>query len=225
MPSLSRIELFKKAMSIEKERAALQGRLDQLLARLEHIKRALFSSLSGVTVPIAAKAAAVTRKAAPAAPKGRARRGELRQRILDALAVAGKAGMRVRDLAATIGAKPEALHSWFQFARKRIRAIRKAGKGRYRLAGAVPEAAPAPKRAQKTKPAPAARKSKGNQRGQLTNAIHAELKAAGKAGAHVGDMAKKLGINPRNLFVWFATTGKKFKAVKKHGPGHYRLQH
>lgn len=229
MSSQSQIDLCKEAMDLERERAALQGQLDQLHARLDHIKGALFSSGLSPSAPLSGKVKAVAAKAAPVLSKVRAKRGALKQRILEALAVAGKDGIRVRDLAASIGSKPAALHSWFQFARKNIRAIRKAGMGRYRLVGALPKQAPAaspatakPKAA--AKPPRASRKSQGTPRGHLSDAIHAALQAAGKGGARVGDMAKKFGINPRNLFVWFATTGKKFKAIKKVAPGHYCLQ-
>lgn len=228
MSSQSRIDLYKEAMTLEHERASLLGKLDTLQTRLDNIKTALFSAGATAAAPVAVKAVAA--KAAPAGKKGRTPRGELKQRILEALAAAGKAGIRVRDLAISIGSKPEALHSWFQFARKNIRAIRKAGKGRYRLVGSVPQAAPAaapaaPKaKAAATKPARGAKKSSGKQRGQLSVAVQSALQAAGKEGVRVGDLAKKIGINPRNLFVWFATTGKKFKAIKKVAPGHYVLQ-
>lgn len=225
MSSQSRIDLYKEAMNLERERAALQGTLDQLHARLAHIKGALFSTGGSASVPLSGKVKAVPNKVAPAGKKVRTERGALKQRILEALAAAGKAGIRVRDLAVSIGSKPETLHSWFQFARKSIRAIRKAGKGRYRLVGALPKTATAaakPKAA--AKPARASRKSSGTQRGQLSDAIHTALQTAGNGGARVGDLAKTFGINPRNLFVWFATTGKKFKAIKKVAPGHYRLQ-
>jgi transposase-like protein len=216
MSSQSRIDLYKEAMAIEQERAALQAKLDQLHARLESIKGSLFSV--GTTAAFAgAKLTSVT---ASAGKKARAGRGELKQRILEALAAAGDAGIRVRDLAATIGSKPAALHSWFQFARKTIKAIRKAGKGRYRLVGALP----VPAKSAKAKPAKAAGKSSGKQRGYLSVAVQNALKAAGKDGISVADLAKKLSISPRNLFVWFATTGKKFKAIKKVSPGHYCLQ-
>lgn len=211
MSSISRIALLTEAMNIETERAVLEGKLGQMQARLVQIKSALISG--------GASTAAVTPlKAAPAGTRGRSARGELKQRIFQALAAAGAAGMRVRDLAVAIGSKSETLHSWFQFARKSIPAIRKAGKGRYRYVGRVPKAAPAT-----AKTAPKPRASAGNQRGQLAGRIHAALKAAGKAGARVGDLAKKFAMDPRNLFVWFSTTGKKFKAIKKVAPGHYRI--
>lgn len=222
MSSQYRIELYKEAMAIEHERAALQAKIDQLQVRLETIKGSLFS-VGGTAV---AMPAVKIKASAPVESRPRAARGELKHRILDALAAAGSAGVRVRDLAKSIGSKPEALHSWFQFARKNIKAIRKAGTGRYRLVGPVPEApaaspAAAPKAAAKA--AKGGRKSSGNKRGYLTSAIQEALKAAGKEGVRVGDLSKTLSVNPRNLFVWFATTGKKFKAIKKVSPGHYRL--
>ena len=211
-------------MTLERQRAALQGKLDQLHARLDHIKGALFSPHGSASAPGSVKVKAVAGKAAPAVKKVRKERGALKQQILEALAAAGKDGIRVRDLAVAIGSKSAALHSWFQFARKSIRAIRKAGKGRYRLVGALPKTAAAavkPKAA--AKPARASRKSSGAPRGHLSDAVHAALLAAGKDGARIGDLAKTIGVNPRNLFVWFATTGKKFKTIKKIAPGHYCL--
>jgi hypothetical protein len=222
MSSNSRIALLQEAIIIEKERAVLQGKLDQLHARLAHIQGSLFATASGTAAPapVAVKSPAAG-KPAPAAKQPSLQRGDLKQRIFAALASAGKDGMRVRDLSMKIGVKQEALHSWFQFARKRISAIRKAGKGCYRLVGTPPAPAPA---APKPKKTPAAKKSAGNQRGQLSDAINSELKAAGKDGVRVGDLAKKFNMSPRNLFVWFSTTAKKFPAIKKVAPGHYSLE-
>jgi hypothetical protein len=62
-----------------------------------------------------------------------------------------------------------------------------------------------------------------SKRGKLSDAIHAALKEAGSSGLSVGELAQRFGVPNRNLFVWFATTGKKYKAVKKIAPGHYRL--
>jgi len=39
----------------------------------------------------------------------------------------------------------------------------------------------------------------------------------------VSDLAEKLRVKGTNLHVWFGTTGKKNKAIKKVGKGHYRL--
>ncbi len=223
MSSQSRIALYKEAMTIEHERAALQGKLDQLHARLDLIKGALFSTTADAATW--ARGKVKMSAVAPAGKKVRLARGELRQRVLKALAAAGKEGMRVRDLAVSIGTKAATLHSWFQFARKNICGIRKAGMGRYRLNGALPAAIPAgPTTKAATKSVPAMRKSSRVPRGRLSDAVHAALQAAGKDGALIRDMAKTIGVNPRNLFVWFATTGKKFKSIQKIGPGFYRMQ-
>ena len=138
-------------MNIEKERAVLQGKLSQLQARLDQIKAALFAADDQAIAP-AAKVkppkAVTAAKAAPAAktahqPKKKKAAGELKPRILQALAAAGKSGIRVRDLAEKLGITQPALNSWFQFARTRIKAIRKVSKGRYRLDGPIPVEAPA----------------------------------------------------------------------------------
>ncbi len=216
MSSQSRIELYKEAIAIEQERAALQSKLDQLQSRFASISGSLISKAGTAPAQAAIKSYAPARSTR----KPRAERGELKQRILDALAAAGDAGIAVRDLATALGAKSSALHSWFQFARKSIKAVRKAGRGRYRLVGAVPAAPAAPK----ANPAKAGRKPARQQRGYLSVAVQSALKSAGKGGISVGDLAKSLGVNPRNLFVWFSTTGKKIKAIRKVSPGHYRLQ-
>jgi transposase-like protein len=225
MSSPTRIELLQQALNIEQERASLQGKLEQILARLAHSTSAPVSGDGVSAAPAMIKATPAPSKAAPAAKRGRAQKGELKQRIFQALAGAGKAGMRVRDLALALNVKPEALHSWFQFARKTIPAVRKAGKGCYSLTGSAAQAvsaAPLPKPAVKAA-APKKRKGAGNQRGELAARIQASLKAAGPDGVRVGDLAKQYGMDSRNLFVWFSTTGKNFKEITKVGPGHYRL--
>jgi hypothetical protein len=154
----------------------------KLEARLEHIKGALFAN-GGKVVGVLAIKAMVNAK------RGRAARGEL--------AAAGKAGMRVRDLAVMLGAKLETLHSWFQFARKNIRIIKKVGKGCYRLG--------------RTTACTAATDAQG-QAGACCQENHWQARTMG--GSHpsqtenrqqsrlrVGDLAKKLNANPRNLFV------------------------
>lgn len=50
------------------------------------------------------------------------------------------------------------------------------------------------------------------------------LETAGEAGIKVAELAKTLKVKGVNLHVWFATTGKKNKAIKKVGKGHYKLQ-
>jgi hypothetical protein len=40
----------------------------------------------------------------------------------------------------------------------------------------------------------------------------------------VAELAKTLKVKGPNIHVWFATTGKKNKAIKKVGKGHYQLK-
>ena len=66
--------------------------------------------------------------------------------------------------------------------------------------------------------------TKRGSRGNLGTKVLSALEAAGDAGVKVADLAEKLRIKGTNLHVWFGTTGKKNKAIKKVGKGHYRLQ-
>jgi hypothetical protein len=65
---------------------------------------------------------------------------------------------------------------------------------------------------------------KRGSRGNLGTKVLSALEAAGDAGVKVADLAEKLRVKGTNLHVWFGTTGKKNKAIKKVGKGHYRLQ-
>lgn len=72
----------------------------------------------------------------------------------------------------------------------------------------------------KAKPAP---KTKRGKRGAVKEAVLAELKAAGKVGVSVKDLSAKLGIKNQNMHVWFGTTGKTIKGLKKVGKGQWAL--
>ncbi len=58
---------------------------------------------------------------------------------------------------------------------------------------------------------------------KLKDSILKALAAAGAKGVKVGDLAKKLGVKPGNVFSWFYTTGKKNSAIKKVGEARYAL--
>ena len=66
--------------------------------------------------------------------------------------------------------------------------------------------------------------TKRGSRGNLGAKVLSALEAAGDAGVKVADLAEKLRVKGTNLHVWFGTTGKKNKGIKKVGKGHYRLQ-
>jgi transposase-like protein len=209
----SRIDLLKEAMSIEMERAALQLKLDGMHARLAQIQGALISgSIGALASPVATRVGVI------------AHRGTLKERILAALASAGHAGMRVKDLAVAIGSKPSALHSWFQFARKSVPAVRKTGPGRYRLVGPVLKPGAPLDSNVGARVSTSSKSTKVNKRGELAESILGALKAAGSKGVTVSEMSRRFDVKPRNLFVWFSTTAKKYKMIKKIGPGLYCIK-
>jgi hypothetical protein len=55
----------------------------------------------------------------------------------------------------------------------------------------------------------------------LKEQIVGSLKAAGKSGETVKDLAAKLGKGYGNISVWFHTTGKGMKEIKKVEPGRF----
>jgi hypothetical protein len=55
----------------------------------------------------------------------------------------------------------------------------------------------------------------------LKDALLKALEAAGKAGITVKELAEKLGAKPSSVSVWFYTTGKKIKGIKKVGKAKY----
>jgi hypothetical protein len=60
-------------------------------------------------------------------------------------------------------------------------------------------------------------------RGELKQKIISALRAAGKRGASIGDLSKRLRVKRANLYVWFNGTGRNVRAIKKIGPAKYRL--
>jgi len=95
-------------------------------------------------------------------------------------------------------------------------------------ATATVAAVPAPKAVKavvkKVAAAPVAAESDSSRapRGSVKEAVIAELKAAGKTGVSVTDLAVKLNTKSQNLYTWFNQTGKKIPQIKKSGRGTYR---
>ena len=65
------------------------------------------------------------------------------------------------------------------------------------------------------------KKRTGRRGGKLKERLLKALEAAGKAGLTVKDLAANLKANPASVSIWFYTTGKKIKGIKKIGPAHY----
>lgn len=194
----------------------------------------------------ASVASTAARTVAPKAGRGkRMKRGQLKDQIVNALHAAGNAGVRVTELAKALGIKPVNIHSWFHSALNRYPQIKKLVGGHYRLEGKLEgasESEPAAKKgrgprvsaATKTaKPASQPARSAGrgrssgekshSKRGELSAKVLSELQGAGAKGITVKDLSEKIGAPYKNIYIWFATTGKKNPKVKKVGPAQYRL--
>jgi DNA invertase Pin-like site-specific DNA recombinase len=65
------------------------------------------------------------------------------------------------------------------------------------------------------------RPAKRRPRGQIKEKIIGLVKGAGKDGITVREAARRLGVNAQRMYVWFGSTGKKVKQIKKTAPGTY----
>ena len=63
-----------------------------------------------------------------------------------------------------------------------------------------------------------------NKRGALKEKILRALRAAGKKGATVGELSKRLKVPAANLYVWFNGTGRNVPGIKKIGVARYQLR-
>ena len=72
-----------------------------------------------------------------------------------------------------------------------------------------------------------ARRSQGHRRrtkrGALKEKIVQALRSAGRKGATIRELSRKLGAPSANLYVWFNGTGKTIRGIKKIGVAKYRL--
>ena len=69
----------------------------------------------------------------------------------------------------------------------------------------------------------AVKTTRKTRRGGLKEMILARLQSVGPEGIKVKDLAADLGINRKNVEIWFYTTGKKVSAIKKLGPGLFTM--
>ena len=68
---------------------------------------------------------------------------------------------------------------------------------------------------------PDPKQPKAKKQGALKDAVIGLVTAGGKAGVTVEEIAAKLGVKAPGIHVWFSTTGKKVKQIKKIGRGKY----
>jgi hypothetical protein len=214
-------------LALEERRERLQKDLTNVMGLISSLKDSFFQEV----VP---RASAVLSRAtlAPSARNRRGRRrtprGALKEQIMTALEQAGAAGVYVKDLAADLATKPVNIHSWFHSTTKRNPAIKKISGGHYRL---VQKGSPAKgartigRRSSSTPRSTTGLQKNGAQgpRGALSAKILRQLESAGKEGVTVRAIAQRIGAKKKNIYIWFATTGKKNRAIKKVGPATYRL--
>jgi hypothetical protein len=116
LSSLTSAQLH-QLIELVKEKEALQAKLAQ-------VERSLVDLESGK----------VTKDEAPAkrrGPRRGRRRAALKDGLLKALQAAGKEGLSVKELAASLKAKPASVSVWFYTTGKKIKGIKKVGKARF----------------------------------------------------------------------------------------------
>ena len=199
-----------------------------LNATLASINAELVSFESGQ--PAVTTMGKLGRKPGPAkAP--RAARGSVKAAIIQLVQGAGATGITVKDIAARLGVKYNGVFTWFYNTGKKLKEIRKVGPGTYAWTGrsirapkpemvTAPVAEPKPAAAPKPEKA-SAKLPKAKNHGRLKDAVIGVVQASGKAGIAVKDIAAKLGVKAPGIRVWFSTTGKKVKQIKKIGRGKY----
>lgn len=214
----------------------LTERKDELIALIAEIETEIHKALSGAVAPEAKapeKKAAPARKARKRTSSRKAKSGGLKEKILAVLASAGAGGLKVKDIAAKVGAPAPNVSVWFSTTGKNL--TQKLEPGRYAVKGAKPAPAPAAPAPAPTPvaPAPAAAapvkarvvakaRKKGKKPSPLKSRILALLGAAGPKGLRVKDIAAKLGLPGGNVSVWISTTGKNL--VSKVEPGVYAVK-
>ena len=71
--------------------------------------------------------------------------------------------------------------------------------------------------------APGTRRRRRSKRGALKEKIVRTLRRAGRKGATISELSKKLKVPSANLYVWFNGTGKNVGGLRKIGVARYRL--
>ena len=116
LSSLTSAQLH-RLIELVKEKEALQAKLAQ-------VERSLADLESGE----------VTKDEAPnkrRGPRRGRRRAALKVGLLKTLQAAGKQGLSVKELAASLKAKPASVSVWFYTTGKKIKGIKKVGKARF----------------------------------------------------------------------------------------------
>lgn len=104
------------------------------IAKLLKVKDALLAKIAAIDEELATfeeggrTGGKTTRSARASGKAPRAKRGALKETIIDLLKKAGKEGLSVKDIAAKTGVKGANIHAWFFTTGKKIKEIKKVGK-------------------------------------------------------------------------------------------------
>jgi hypothetical protein len=104
---------LQRLIQLVKEKESIQAKLNEINHSLENLE-------GGKATPTE-----------PTAKKGHRRRGKLKDGLLKKLHAAGKEGLTVKELAASLKAKPSSVSVWFYTTGKKIRGIKKVGIARF----------------------------------------------------------------------------------------------
>ena len=118
-------------MSLANLSSASLQRLVELITEKEAIQLKLVKIQNSIEALAAGSASKERPMAVPTKKRSTRRRGKLKERLLKALDAAGKEGLTVKDLAATLRAKPTSVSVWFYTTGKKIKGIKKVGKARF----------------------------------------------------------------------------------------------
>jgi hypothetical protein len=141
LATLTSKELSRIQKLVERKEVLAQ-QISEINGELESIESgAGESERPGSSAGGPAAASRSARAATPSAPqrksKGRrAVRGQLKEKITAELQSAGSQGMRVKDLAANLGTSYGNITAFFQSTGKKMREIKKIGRGQYAWVGA-----------------------------------------------------------------------------------------
>jgi hypothetical protein len=115
-----------------KQIAKLLERRERLLSEISNINTELDGYAVSMTGQPALSSSRYRFGVVPAIQGGRAKRGELKDTILEILKTAGKSGVSLQEISARAGVKPMNVSAWFAATGKKFPEIQKAGRGIYR---------------------------------------------------------------------------------------------
>ncbi len=187
----------------------LTERKDELVKLVAELETEISKVLSGVAAPIVkvAKApkAAPVRKSRKSRSSGKAKSGGLKGKILSVLESAGAEGLKIKEIAAKVGAPAANVSVWFSTTGKKL--TQKLEPGRYAVKGTKPAVVVKEKPAKVVAAKPV--KKGGKKMPPLKERIVSLLETAGPKGMRVRDIAAKLSLPAASISVWISTTGKK----------------